>query len=88
MPELAVLFGMNLSPLYEMVVLFDFVRSGAFLDLELEGVLVPVPTSVKSETPSSSARRGVATTRAMLDLGESLCVLDEDLVKCVARFPP
>jgi hypothetical protein len=88
MPELAVLFGMNLSPPYEMVVLFDFVRRGAFLDLELEGVLTPVPTSVKSETPSSRARRGVATTRAMFDLGESLCVLDEDLVKCAERFPP
>lgn len=60
------------------------------MDLALEGVLVwPVPTSVKSDTPSSRAFRGVATLRAMLDLGESRCEdFEFDLAKCEDRFPP
>jgi hypothetical protein len=65
-----------------------FCLSGAFLALLLAGVLAPVPIRVKSETPSSRARRGVAVFLAIFDFGESLCVLDEDLVKCEERFPP
>jgi hypothetical protein len=88
MAELAVLFGMNRSP-YERVVLVDFCRRGPFLDLLLLGVLQPVPVSVKSETPSSKARRGVCAPLAMFDFGESrCCVLEADFVKCDDKFPP
>lgn len=81
----AVRLGINRSP-YERVVLVDFCLRGAFRDLLLLGVLAPVPVRVKSETPSSRARRGVATPLAMLDFGESRC-LEADL-KCEERFPP
>lgn len=87
MPELAARFGMNLSPAYDRVVLFAFWRRGT-LRLVDAGVFAPVPTSVKSETPSSRARRGVCAVLAMFDLGESRCVLEEDFWKCAARFPP
>jgi len=88
MPELAARLGMNRSP-YEMVVLEDFCRSGPFRDLLLPGVFAPVPVSVKSDTPSSRARRGVCALLAMLDFGESRCAFREaDFVKCDDRFPP
>jgi len=55
----------------------------------LTGVLAPVPVSVKSETPSSRARRGVCVVLAMLDFGESRCeFLEADFAKCEVRFPP
>jgi len=52
------------------------------------GVLAPVPVSVKSETPSSRARRGVWTPLAMLDFGESRCEGLEADLKCDERLPP
>ena len=86
--ELAARLGMNRSP-YDRVVLVDFCRRGPFRDLLLLGVFAPVPVSVKSETPSSRARRGVCAFLAILDFGESRCVfLDADFVKCEDRFPP
>jgi hypothetical protein len=86
--ELVARFGINLSP-NESVVLVDFWRRGPFLDRLLAGVLAPVPVRAKSETPSSSARRGVCVPLAMLDFGESRCdVLDADFEKCDDRFPP
>ena len=86
--ELAARLGMNRSP-YERVVFVDFCRRGAFRDLLLLGVFAPVPVSVKSETPSSRARRGVCAFLAILDFGESRCVvLDADFAKCDVRFPP
>ena len=90
MAELPARLGMNRSP-NDRVVLVDFCRRGPFRDRLLAGVLhpVPVPVSVKSETPSSRARRGVCVPLAMLDFGESRCdVLDADFVKCDDRFPP
>lgn len=67
----------------------DFCRRGALRDLLLAGVLQPVPVRVKSETPSSKARRGVCAFLAMLDFGESRCdVLEADFAKCDDRFPP
>ncbi len=48
-----------------------------------------MPVSVKSETPSSKARRGVCALLAMFDFGESRCdVLEADFAKCDDRFPP
>ena len=88
MAELAVLFGMNRSP-YERVVLVDFCRRGPFFDLLLLGVLQPVPVSVKSETPSSKARRGVCAPLVMFDFGESrCCILEADFVNFDDKFPP
>ena len=85
--ELAARFGMNRSP-KERVVLVHFWRRGPFFDRLLAGVLAPVPVSVKSETPSSRARRGVCVPLAMLDFGESRCgVLEVDFEKCDDRFP-
>ena len=69
--ELAARLGIKRSPAKARVVLVGFCLSGPFLDLLLEGVLAPVPIRVKSETPSSRARRGVCVALAMLDLGES-----------------
>ena len=66
----------------------DFWRRGPFLDRELAGVLHPVPVSVKSETPSSRARRGVCAFLAIFDFGESRCEgLEADLVKIDVKFP-
>ncbi len=56
-------------------------------DLLLAGVLQPVPVNVKSETPSSRARRGVFVLLAILDFGESRC-LEADFAKCDDKFPP
>lgn len=75
----------------ERVVLVVFCRRGPLLDRLLAGVLHPgpVPASVKSETPSSRARRGVRVSLAMLDFGESRwVVLETDLAKCEERLPP
>jgi hypothetical protein len=70
--ELAARLGMKRSPAKARVVFVDFCRSGPFLALLLAGVLVhPVPVKVKSETPSSRARRGVCVVLAMFDFGES-----------------
>lgn len=85
--EEAARLGINRSP-YERDVLVDFCLRGPFLDLAELGVLAPVPVSVKSETPSSRARRGVATPLAMLDFGESRCDALEADLKCEDRFPP
>jgi hypothetical protein len=89
MAELAARFGMNRSP-NDRVVFVDLCRRGPFLALLLAGVLVqPVPVRVKSETPSSRARRGVAVALAMFDFGESRCdVLEADFEKCEERLPP
>lgn len=65
----------------------DFCRRGPLRDLLLAGVLRPVPVSVKSDTPSSRARRGVWVLLAILDFGESRC-LDDVFAKCDDRFPP
>jgi hypothetical protein len=90
MAELAARLGINLSPANESVVLVDFCRRGPFLALLLAGVFVqPVPVRVKSETPSSRARRGVCVARAMFDFGESRwVVLELDFEKCEERLPP
>src|SRR5512140_2723334 len=71
-----------------MVVLDAFCLRWPFFFV-LAGVLVwaPVPVRVKSDTPSSSALRGVETPRAMLDLGESRWFLELDRARWAWKLP-
>ena len=67
-----------------------FCLSAAFFAFALDGVLLlcdPVPVRLKSDRPSSKAFRGVATTRAIFDLGESRWFLVVDRARCAVRFP-
>jgi hypothetical protein len=61
----------------------------SFFDLAgvLVDVVVPVPVSDHSETPSSN-RRGDCAMRAMFDFGESRVVLEMDRWKRDMRLPP
>ena len=59
------------------------------MDLELSELFKPVPVRVKSDTPSSRALRGVQTTRAMFDFGDSRRGFFEvDRVRCAMKLPP
>lgn len=89
--SLAVRLGMKRSAeLYAMRVLVGLERMVlSFFDLAgvLVVVVVPVPVSDHSDTPSSN-RRGDCVMRAMFDFGESCVFLEIERWKRDMRLPP